>query len=152
MVISTYHFSVAILQEHKCLQDRCLYLSHDTSSCLISGLFFFFLIPDFCYSLAYILDPIHLSRPSYQIQISIFPLIFHYATHILCTKFYILYEESESVSHSVMSNSFDPMECSPPGSSVHGLLQARILEWVAIPFSRGLPDPEMESRSPALQT
>ena len=31
----------------------------------------------------------------------------------------------------------DPMNCSPPGSSVHGILQARILEWVAIPFSRG---------------
>ena len=31
----------------------------------------------------------------------------------------------------------DPMDCSPQGSSVHGILQARILEWVAIPFSRG---------------
>ena len=31
----------------------------------------------------------------------------------------------------------DPMDCSPPGSSVHGILQARILEWVAIPHSRG---------------
>ena len=31
----------------------------------------------------------------------------------------------------------DPMDCSPPGSSVHGILQARILEWVAILFSRG---------------
>ena len=31
----------------------------------------------------------------------------------------------------------DLMNCSPPGSSVHGILQARILEWVAIPFSRG---------------
>ena len=30
----------------------------------------------------------------------------------------------------------DPVDCSPPGSSVHGLLQARIMEWVAIPFSR----------------
>ena len=30
----------------------------------------------------------------------------------------------------------DPMGCSPPGSSVHGILQAKILEWVAIPFSR----------------
>ena len=29
----------------------------------------------------------------------------------------------------------DPMDCSPPGSSVHGILQARILEWVAIFFS-----------------
>ena len=31
----------------------------------------------------------------------------------------------------------DPMDYSPPGSSVHGILQARILEWLAIPFSRG---------------
>ena len=31
----------------------------------------------------------------------------------------------------------DPMNCSPPGFSVHGILQARILEWAAIPFSRG---------------
>ena len=29
----------------------------------------------------------------------------------------------------------DPMDCSPPGSSVHGILKARILEWVAMPFS-----------------
>ena len=29
----------------------------------------------------------------------------------------------------------DPVDCSPPGSSVQGILQARILEWVAIPFS-----------------
>ena len=32
----------------------------------------------------------------------------------------------------------DPMDCSLPGSSVHGILQARILEWVAIPFSKGI--------------
>ena len=32
---------------------------------------------------------------------------------------------------------FNPTGCSPPGSSVHGTLQARILEWVAMPFSRG---------------
>ena len=31
----------------------------------------------------------------------------------------------------------DPMDCSLPGFSVHGILQARIQEWVAIPFSRG---------------
>ena len=33
------------------------------------------------------------------------------------------------------------MDCSPPGSSVHGIPQARILEWVAIPFSRGSSQP-----------
>ena len=31
----------------------------------------------------------------------------------------------------------DPVDCSSPGSSVHGILQARVLEWVPIPFSRG---------------
>ena len=31
----------------------------------------------------------------------------------------------------------DPMDCSPPGSSVHGIFQARVLEWIAISFSRG---------------
>ena len=35
----------------------------------------------------------------------------------------------------------DPMDCSPPGSSVHGIPQARILEWVAILFSRGSSQP-----------
>jgi len=30
------------------------------------------------------------------------------------------------------------MYCSPPGSSVHGIVQARILEWAATPFSRGI--------------
>ena len=43
------------------------------------------------------------------------------------------------------------MDRNPPGSSVHGILQARRLEWVAIPFSGDLPDPGMEPRSPALQ-
>ena len=35
-----------------------------------------------------------------------------------------------------MSDSLWPVDCSPPGSSVHGILQARILEWVAISFSK----------------
>ena len=41
----------------------------------------------------------------------------------------------------------DPMVCSLPGSSVHGILQARILEWVAMPSSRGSPDPGIETVS-----
>ena len=35
----------------------------------------------------------------------------------------------------------DPVDCSPPGSSVHGILQARVLEWVAMPSSRGSSRP-----------
>ena len=50
-----------------------------------------------------------------------------------------------------MSNSLQPADCSPPSSSVHGILQARILEWVAISFSRDLPDPGIKPRSPTLQ-
>ena len=38
------------------------------------------------------------------------------------------------------------MDCSPPGSSVHGILQARILEWVAIPFSRGSCQPRDQTQ------
>ena len=47
--------------------------------------------------------------------------------------------------HSVMFNSCSPMDCSLPTSSVHGIFQARVLEWVAIafstPFSRGSSQP-----------
>ena len=45
----------------------------------------------------------------------------------------------------------NPMDCSLPGSSVHGILQARILEWIAIPLPRDLPDPGIKSRSPSFQ-
>ena len=45
----------------------------------------------------------------------------------------------------------DRMDCSPLGSPVHGILQARILEWVGIPFSRGSSQPGIKARSPALQ-
>ena len=45
----------------------------------------------------------------------------------------------------------DPMDCGPPGSSVHGILQARIPEWVAIPFSRRSSQPRIEPRFPTLQ-
>ena len=44
----------------------------------------------------------------------------------------------------------DPMDYSPPGSYVHGIFQARILEWVAIFFSRDLPNPGMKPTYPAL--
>ena len=49
----------------------------------------------------------------------------------------------------------DPMDCSPPGSSVHGISQARTLQWVAIPFSVGSSPPRDQTwvscKSPALQ-
>ena len=53
---------------------------------------------------------------------------------------------SVSESRSVMSNSLQPMDY-----TVHGILQARILEWVAFPFSKGSSQPGIEPRSPTLQ-
>ena len=49
----------------------------------------------------------------------------------------LLKHESESEVAQLCLTLCDPMDCSPPGSPVHGVLQARILEWVAIPFSKG---------------
>ena len=45
----------------------------------------------------------------------------------------------------------DPMDYSLPDFSVHGIFQARILEWVAIPSPRDLPDPGIKPKSLALQ-
>ena len=45
----------------------------------------------------------------------------------------------------------DPVDCSPPGSSVRGILQARILEWIAVSFPQDLPNPGIKLRSPTLQ-
>ena len=45
----------------------------------------------------------------------------------------------------------DSIDCSPPGSSVHAIFQARRLEWVAVPLSRGLPNPGIKPRSSTLQ-
>ena len=44
----------------------------------------------------------------------------------------------------------DPMDCSPPGSSIHGIVQARILERVAISPPEDLPNPGIKAPSPAL--
>ena len=45
----------------------------------------------------------------------------------------------------------DPMDCSPPGFSVYEISQSRIVEWVAISFSRGSSNPGIEPYFPALQ-
>ena len=50
-----------------------------------------------------------------------------------------------------MSDPSQPMDCSLPGSCVHGISQARILEWVAIASPEDLPHPGIWRRSPALQ-
>ena len=66
-----------------------------------------------------------------------------YISLILCIK------ESEWVKVTELCLTLcDPMHCSLPGSSVHGILQARILEWIAFPFSRVFPTQELNSGLP----
>ena len=60
---------------------------------------------------------------------------------------YLLETESESEAAQSCPTLCDPMDCSLP---VHGIFQARILEWVAISISRGSSQPKIEPRSPAL--
>ena len=54
-------------------------------------------------------------------------------THIMETN--LIYSKSESEVAQSCPTLCDPMDCSPPGSSIHGIFQARILEWVVISFS-----------------
>ena len=57
----------------------------------------------------------------------------------------VLHSLSHGADYSCWAQSYaalcDPIDCSPPGSSVHGILQARILKWVAISHSRGSSQP-----------
>ena len=60
-------------------------------------------------------------------------------------------EYSSVLSRTLISDSLRPTDCSPPGSSVHGMFQARILEWAACPPPGDLPHPGIKPRSPSLQ-
>ena len=85
---------------------------------------------------------------SYPLPSYLIPFLQNYLRNWMC----------ESIQNGVYAYSvakscpalWDPMDCSPPDSSVHGILQARILKWVAISFSKDLPNPGFELRSPAL--
>ena len=59
-----------------------------------------------------------------------FPVVYSRSLLII---YFIYTNELVALLHLTLCN---PMDLSPPGSSVHGILQARILEWVVIPFSR----------------
>ena len=58
---------------------------------------------------------------------------------------YLLQDKGREVTQSCLTLC-DPMGCSLPGSSVHGIFQARVLEWVAISFSRGSSRPRDRTR------
>ena len=65
-----------------------------------------------------------------------------------CKTLYLLYicYVLNVLSHSVVSDSCIPIDCSLPGSSVHGILQPRILEWASIYYSRGSSRPKDQTQ------
>ena len=85
----------------------------DSGSDLLMGLIFIF-SPTIC-------SPLNTEMALRTVQL--IPVLVHWCSLMLVAQSYLTL--------------CDPMDCSLPGSPVHGILQARILEWVAIPFSRG---------------
>jgi len=74
------------------------------------------------------------------------PMTFYMHTHPHCTHSHTVCE-TKSARRSVMSDPLSPPGLCPPGSSVHGALQARALQWAAVLFSRHLPDPGIKPTS-----
>ena len=60
-------------------------------------------------------------------------------------QFHSISERSHLLSHFSRVQLCDPMDCSPLGSSVHGILQVSVLEWVAMPSSRGSSQPRNQT-------
>ena len=67
------------------------------------------------------------------------------------THFSMLGQRPDHITKQVKVAQSCPTLCDPMDCTVHGILQARILEWVAFPFQGDLPNPGIEPRSPALQ-
>ena len=69
---------------------------------------------------------------------------------LLCNRYLLFYCHLEGLHAKWLQSCltlWDPMDCTPPGSSVHGILQAKILGWVAMPHSGHFPDPGTEPAS-----
>ena len=98
-------------------------------------------------ALSYILNP--LAPCSFHCTLFTIKTIHHFWINLITSLLWSYGQMAEHswrtlsvcVSHSVMSTFCNPMDCSPPGSSVREILQARLLEWVAIFFSRGSSRP-----------
>ena len=76
------------------------------------------------------------------IHIYIYAMYINTYMHEYICVIYILYACVHAKSLQLCLTLCNPMDCSPPGSSLHGILQARILEWIACPFfSRGSSHP-----------
>ena len=110
-------------------------------------------ILQFFFNWTFILDTIWMFRgwDWGKFKTSIILNIFSFSKTNSCFFHYFLHSHKIIVcvfmlSHSVMSDSYSLMDYRPPGSSIHGILQARILEWVAISSSKGSCWPRDQTR------
>ena len=89
------------------------------------------------------------NRPEFSKETSLAsltsPWIIHFPTASVTYLQSISSVEFSSVAQSRLTLC-DPVDCSPPGSSIHWILQARVLEWVAISFSRGSSQPRDQTQ------
>ena len=84
---------------------------------------------------------ITLSTKVHLVKAMVFPVVLYG-----CESWTIKKAESESEVAQSCPTLCDPVHCSPPSSSVHGIFQARVLEWVAISFSRGSSRPRDQTQ------
>ena len=85
------------------------------------------------------------SSPSINRGISPFTLAMYRAINPVYVCVCVREHACVCISHSALSVC-NPMDCSPPGFSAHGILQARILEWVATAFSSGSSEPRDQTQ------
>ena len=93
---------------------------------------------------------IYTYTPKY-ICMSLFPCSYVYLCEYSSLSSLLLLIYDDGLVAKVVYNSCDPMDCSQPDSSVHGISQARILEWLTISFSRESSNSGIEPRPPKLQ-
>ena len=87
-----------------------------------------------------------------DLGINFFSYLFHcdLTTFFICYYLSISFSKKKKIVHACILRCVwlcNPIDCSPPGSSVYGIFQARILEWVAISYSRELLNPRIETQS-----
>ena len=82
-------------------------------------------------------------------QMSIKQLVFSILSVALEIQLFKIFMRVHAQSLQLCQTLCNPMDCSSPSSSVNGILQVRILQWVALPFSRGSSRPRDKTHSPA---
>ena len=108
------------------------YIQFPNSLCRITEAYILSWPPKFPNRVEFRLSVVAISLNMSFLQASVLPVLRPYSDKVLALEFVSQSTSSESELALLCPTLSNPVDCSPPGSSVHGILQARILEWVAI--------------------